>query len=168
MLGSGLTLLTDENLRVPGLTCCSEPWLVGSGQGGGLPLSQPHPDLLPDPPGFGHRVGRRAVRGKHIGGAGGVRLQGGQKAALRHGHVHAADEERRDAREEERDTGGPSVSNSAAKWRASSGQYVGGRDLEEVLGGRRVPTNPPAVKTTEIHPLENKNNKKPVVRGVNN
>ena len=70
------------------LTCWSELRVVQSGQGGGLLLSQPHPDLLPDPPCFSARVGGRPVRGNHIGGAGGVGLQGGQKTALRHRYAH--------------------------------------------------------------------------------
>ena len=70
------------------LTCWPELRVVQSGQGGGLLLSQPHPDLLPDPPRFSARVRGRAVRGNHIGGAGGVGLQGGQKTALRHRYAH--------------------------------------------------------------------------------
>lgn len=76
------------------LTCWSHQRVVQSGQGQGLLFSQPHPDLLPDPPGFSHRVRRGAVRRKHISGARRVRLQGGQKAALRHHCAHPHSGER--------------------------------------------------------------------------
>lgn len=70
------------------LTCWSDQRVVQSGQGAGLPLSQPHSDLLLDSPGFGPRVRRWAVRGNHVCCAGRGRLQSRQKAALRHSYTH--------------------------------------------------------------------------------
>lgn len=70
------------------LTCWSDQRVVQSGHGAGLPLSQPHSDLLLDSPGFGPRVRRWAVRGNHVCGAGRGRLQSRQKAALRHSYAH--------------------------------------------------------------------------------
>lgn len=71
------------------LTCWSDQGVVQSGHGGWLLLGQSHPDLLLDSPGFRHGVRTGTVRGNHVGGTGGVGLQGGQKAALRHRHTHA-------------------------------------------------------------------------------
>lgn len=123
------------------LTCWSDQRVVQSGQGGGLLLSQPHPDLLPDPPGFGHRVRRRAVRGDHIRGAGGVGLQSGQETALRHRYTHPQAGEKRAHQGKDRKMGqtvagaarqvtNGSVWVSAAKWRSVSSLTVCRRDLQ--------------------------------------
>lgn len=124
------------------LTCWSDQGVVQSGQGAGLPLSQPHSDLLLDPPGFGPRVRRRAVRGNHVCGAGRGRLQSRQKAALRHGYTHLwswfgpLEEQRSGLRAAERRARWMNASApvSAVKWR-----LVGLEAGPAGLGGRHRP-----------------------------
>lgn len=147
------------------LTCWADQRVVQPGQGGGLLLGQPHPDLLPDPPGFGHRVRGRAVRGDHISGAGGVGLQGRQKAALRHRDAHPRRVEKQTRPETHGKKGGRGEKKrrerrrlvtrsecwvSAAKWRSVSGPEgsVGGtcRGGGDGGGGRPRSTEWPSAR----------------------